>query len=532
MRLALAFALLAIASMGLQREASAKGGQPREGQKPERGDPVADAARAAGNRQFGLLINGGPLSHHPLGVTCLTPNNRAPAVAGASGVGGDFMTPDMHAAWLYSQAYNRTIVAHPDYPDGDLCRVETTADGSSRRSLARLGSPARAVTQPPKDLFEAARRGSEEDVSRFLAGSPIDGLDVFGMSALAWATARGNLPVVAHLASRGADPWGGSYGIGLSAVRISIVLGRAETFRRLLSLKPKPMPRWPAYVLADAVASGNTEIVSHILAEPHEPYRDSGDLPPAETMALVLDRQPEKLVGGLAAANAARDVAMDRQPTSVADDLLIRALDRSDRLDLVLLALSKGANPNATTGRAPWQTALGLAARGFAPTSIDAVKALLGAGADVNLMAGDRRPLWHAASTLKMGRLPDDTAERARAIFLLLIRHGADPKLSNVDGKPPIWSMLFPMTSAPNTLDGSFMTAELLALFVGAGMDVNALWNGRSVLTEVVTQAGQASPLALALRQAGAVGIGTASGPVAGSSRVEPRYRNDHTGAR
>jgi ankyrin repeat protein len=512
----------------------ARAQQDNAGAKSARGDPVADAEAAIRRLNFGLLISHGLFSHEPPGVKCLTPEGRAPVVAGPSGTGQHNITPAVQEAWLYSQAYNRTIVSHPDYPDGDLCRVETTADGSSRRSLARLGSPARAVTQPPRDIFEAARRGSEEDVSRFLAGMPINGLDVFGMSALAWATARGNLPVVAHLASRGADPWGGSYGIGLSAVRISIVLGRAETFRRLLSLKPKPkpMPRWPAYMLSDAVASGNTEIVSHILAEPHEPYRDSGDLPPAETMALVLDRQPEKLVGGLAAANAARDVAMDRQPTSVADELLIKALDRSERLDLVLLALSKGANPNAKTGRAPWQTALGLAAQGFSPTAIDAVKTLLAAGADVNLMAGDRRPIWHAARTLQLGPVSSETKERATEIFRLLLQNGADPRLPNVDGKPPLWLMLFPRPHEPNTLDGSFMTAELLLLLAGAGMDVNALWNGRSVLAEVEKQAGPESPLAASLRQAGGAAIGTASGPVSDPRPAERGFRNDETGAR
>jgi hypothetical protein len=89
--------------------------------------------------------------------------------------------------------------------------------------------------------------------------------------------------------------------------------------------------------------------------------------------------------------------------------------------------------------------------------------------------------------------------------------------------------MLFPRFREPNTLDGSFMTAELLLLFAGAGMDVNALWNGRSVLAEVVKQAGPDSPLAASLRQVGGVAIGTASGPVADPRLAERRFRNDET---
>jgi hypothetical protein len=511
MRLALGFVLLISSLAWLAPVARAQPAQPSDAaQRVERGDPVAGAEAAAKSGEFGLFTNSGPLSYHPLGVTCLTPEGHAPAVAGPSGVDGDYMTPEMHAAWIYSQAYNRVIVAHPDYPDGDLCRVEAAGDGGSRRWIARLGSPVRAITQPPKDLFEASRRGTMDDVSRFLAGMPIDSLDGFGMSALAWATARGNLPVIEYLASKGADPWRSGSGIFFSAVRMSIALGRGETFRRLLALKPKPQPRWPAYVLRDAVASGNTEIVRHILAEPHEPYGGFGDLPPAETVALVLDGQPKP----------------------VADDLLIRALERSENLDLVLLALSKGANPNATTGRAPWQTALGLAARGFAPTSIDAVEALLAAGADVNLMAGDRRPLWHAAWTLKLGPVSSETKERATAIFRLLLQNGADPKLPNVDGKPPIWSMLFPLIYAPDELDGSFMTAGLLALSVAGGMDINALWIGRSVLAEVVKQAGPDAPLAMWLRDAGAQEIGLAVGKSDGARLLDDRLRRQTHQAR
>ena len=194
-------------------------------------------------------------------------------------------------------------------------------------------------------------------------------------------------------------------------------------------------------------------------------------------------------------------------PKTTANDLLIRSVSSSgsDHIDSVRLALSQGADPNATTAPSGRRsTALGISAAGFNDTSLQAVRLLLAAGADVNLMSDDRRPIWQAANTMMLSRTWNEVDDRAKQIFLVLAHAGADLKLPNADGKPPIWSMLFPIKYDPGKLDPMFVTPDLLHLFVDNGMDINARWNGHLVLSEVERQAGPNSKLVQDLQACGA----------------------------
>jgi hypothetical protein len=419
----------------------------------------------------------------PPGIICFTPFGQAPA-ARANVSFGDLITPEVATSVAYATAYNRALVDQPGYPDADLCRAFMPTDVSQRRSLSDVSKPARPVSGPPHTLFEAARRGKVADAKRLPPTQSIDAVDGVGMTPLAWATARNNLPVVEVLIAHGADPWAASGSYGGSSVYWAAKLGRTALFERLVLLGHRPFKIWPRRFVEAAAIGGSVQITRHILAEPHEPYQSAGNFAPAQTMALIL-------------ADA---------PKTTANDLLIRSVSssESDHIDSVRLALSQGADPNATALSGRRSTALGISAAGFNETSLQAVRVLLAAGADVNLMSDDRRPIWQAANTMMLSRTWNEVDDRAKQIFLALVHAGADLKLPNADGKPPIWSMLFPIKYDPGKLDPMFVTPDLLHLFVDNGMDINARWNGHLVLSEVERQAGPHSRIAQDLRACGA----------------------------
>lgn len=450
----------------------------------ENPDPVAAAVAAARSGHFGLVVGGGWGSRMPPGIICFTPFGQAPATR-ADVSFGDVITPEVAASQSYATAYNRALVDQPGYPDADLCRAILPAEVSRRHSPSDVSRPARPVTGPPRTLFEAARRGKVADAKHFLPTQSINAVDGVGMTPLAWATARNNLPVVELLIAQAADPWAASDSSSGSSVYWAAKLGRTALFDRLVLLGYRPFKIWPRRFVEAAAIGGSVQITRHILAEPHEPYQSAGNFPPAQTMALIL-------------ADA---------PKTTANDLLIRSVSSSgsDHIASVRLALSQGADPNATTAPSGRRsTALGISAAGFNETSLQAVRLLLAAGADVNLMSDDRRPIWQAANTMMLSRTWNEVNDRAKQIFLILVHAGADLKLPNADGKPPIWSMLFPIKYDPGKLDPMFVTPDLLRLFVDNGMDINARWNGRLVLSEVERQAGPNSKLAQDLRACGA----------------------------
>jgi len=231
-----------------------------------------------------------------------------------------------------------------------------------------------------------------------------------------------------------------------------------------------------------AMQGGDPSIFKHIIAEPHDGVRLNllrYPLPDAAMFELVLKDQPE-----------------------LAQPLLLEAMDYpGDRPDLVRLALAHGANPNVVEN---YESPLARAAKGIESQSVEIVDVLLKAGADPNMPAHRTRPVWEAVRMLKLDGRIDEFDGRAKANFHRLVAAGADLKLPNWQGLPPIWFLMFPYSSDHNTLDASFITPELLQMLVQNGMDVNAEWNGKRVLGPVEAQAGRDSELAQTLRRLGA----------------------------
>lgn len=443
-------------------------------------DASADAAAAADRGEFGMILTGNRFARS-IGLACFTPHGRPPRIL-AELPHGDVYDETVRRWSAYARTYNRTLVDHPRFPDPDLCRAVTEEEERSGFE-PKPDRAARPVAARPVTLHQAARRGGRRDLARLLRAAEVDATDGVGMTALAWAVARGNRIAIDSLLSAGADPWVGNPGQRTGAVYWAAALGRRSDFERLADLPGRPFTQWPALFQAAAVSSGEIGIVERMLAEPHDPFRleflHSG-LPAAEMLAPVL-----------------------RANRSIADRLLVRAVDRERRVDLVRLALEHGADPNAVD---PYETALGLAAKGIGEESVEIVDLLLRAGADPNRISHRTRPVWNAATSMRIDRDRGEWTARARTILLRLIAAGARLDLPDDQGRPPISFVLFPARWGHWQLDTpvSPQVIELIELLAAHGMDVNATWEGRRILSAVEEQAGRDSPLAVALRRLGA----------------------------
>jgi ankyrin repeat protein len=446
-----------------------------------------DAEQAAKEDVFGLIGTGDArFSSLPAGAICFTPGGQAPLTLTSYGH-GDYITAEVSAHVRYAAAYNRALVERPDYPYRDLCRARTDADNEIRIDEPKLiTKPARAVSAPPRDLFEAARRGSSRDLSRHLDSSSVNVSDSVGMTALAWAVARDNRAAIDLLLSAGANPWLAGrtrmHGETEGAAFWAAALGRGDLFARLAELPGRPFESWSPTYLSAALAGGDPAILKHMLAERHEDIRLEylrSPLPSAAMFELALKRHPD-----------------------LAQPLLFEAMGHpGDRPDLVRLALARGANPNAVKD---YESPLAKAAKGLESRSVEIVDLLLKAGADPNMPSHRTRPVWEAVRMLTLDGKVDEFDRRATAIFHRLVAAGADLKQPNWQGLPPIWFLLFPYSYDHGTLDASFITPPLLEMLVQNGMDVNAEWNGRRVLGPVEAQAGRDSELAQTLRRLGA----------------------------
>jgi hypothetical protein len=447
-------------------------------------DPAGDARAAATRGEFGLIVTGDArFMAFPRGLTCLTPNRQAPRVL-VSYRHGDAIEQRDGRWFAYAEAYNRTLAILPDYPDADLCRLHVQSDDQSFWRNFHIAEAARPASGPVHNLHEAARRGSPADVRNWLQNTPVDAFDAFGMTALSWAVARDNRAAAEALLSAGANPWAVRDAFDGDAIFWSATLGRPAWFEQLSRMHGRPFESWSPRHLQGAMAGGDAAIVAHMLGEAHERVRaqDLGDpLPNTAVMDLVL-----------------------RDDRSLADPLLLRAVQREPRLDLVTLALAHGASPNARGPNSGDDPALVTAAHGFSAASVPIVEALLRAGADPNIDGRWRRPVWTAIGTMHLDDNVSEIDRYARAIFDRLLAAGADINLPNFQGRPQIWALLFPYGYSHRQLDASFVTPQLLELLVRSGLDLNARQQGERVLPLVEAQAGRNSVLAVTLRRLGA----------------------------
>jgi len=447
----------------------------------------ADAEAAARDGEFGVIDTSdheNDQAPNGWGTICFTPFGRVPLVLSQYGL-GDYTRPGDGIRLAYISAYNRTLVEQPNYPYRDLCRTLTTDDQTlvnQDRSLVTIA--ARTVKGPPRDLFEAARRGSAQEVRRFINRKSLNAVDNVGMTALGWAVARNNRPALNVLLSAGAKPW--TQGVySYDSVYWAAALGRQTMFERLARVGGRLFRSWPSYYLSAALTGNNRAILRTMLTQQHDEVRIeflSRPLPDPAMFELLFAKHPE-----------------------LATKLLFKAMPLyfDSRPDLVRLALANGADPNAVQD---YKTPLLLAADSIEPHSLEVLDLLLKGGADPNLRKLRSLPVWEA-----YGSIQSDESGRhwkptglPRAKYDRLIAAGASLKLPNWQGLPPIWFLLFPFSFDRTRFDSSMVTPKLLEMLVRDGLDLNAEWNGKRVLGDVEDRTGPDSELAKTLRRLGA----------------------------
>lgn len=123
-------------------------------------------------------------------------------------------TPKRHLNQDFARRYNLSLLGHPRFPYGDICRAgrDTSQRGYAPAApMDLLGFRDLRVTESPIDLHEAARRGTIESLGLLLASSSprdVNQRDMFGMTALAWAVAYNRPDHVRLLLDAQADPRG------------------------------------------------------------------------------------------------------------------------------------------------------------------------------------------------------------------------------------------------------------------------------------------------------------------------------------
>lgn len=460
-----------------------------------RANPEEEARRAAAGGQFGMvMLRGHRGMIWPVGVHCYTPYRLPPATLVIRGRGGVIDLEDASdpgAAYeRYGEQYNRALIDAPGFPFADLCGP---SDQTPYRSsgIGGLGSVDRAARVPvhgSTTLHEAARRGTVAEIRRRLRTADLDTLDPFGMTALAWAVARDRPDVVDLLLGAGADPVAGENGpYNFTAVMVAIFLGRVALLDRMVEASPAVTATpWTWQHVAAAERSDSAAMIRRIHGSPHSPvlYPELDNLTPSAEAAHVL---------------------IELHGQSAADAFLATGA-RMGRLDLMRLALDAGADPNFESRNGGGRP-LGSAVRLYGEARNPAVRMLLAAGADVNLPAAQgrfsERVIWHAVRyAIKDG--PGPASPEDEDLVRMLLDAGADVRSPDVDDIPPVWTVLFAPRVEFDEL-GSAPPPWAIVMLARHGMDLNVRRDGRRVLEVVEEQQGPGSPLAVALREAGAL---------------------------
>ena len=189
-------------------------------------------------------------------------------------------------AWTYDyvRRFNIAVVNNPTYPFRDLC------SGVSSDTKSELTTRS-AWLESTKDLTHdgtiasAARLGQLYEVQKLLAdGGDVNAQDVFGYAALAWASLRGDTPLVQLLLNSGAVADGNcrsctrNLNLAISAFSLEIVRLLVEHSADL-NAASHTLP-WNDFLdgvylggapLNTSVRFGNAEIVKYLLSQGADP---------------------------------------------------------------------------------------------------------------------------------------------------------------------------------------------------------------------------------------------------------------------
>ena len=472
------------------------------------GDPAGDAAAAAAAGDFRLIWSASMAGHGVIGAHCRFPeyhpiSHLQPLLlttrAYSDGIVlGECDTdprpvhcvtnPRMDA---YAPIYNQAIIAHPAFPYADLCEPPRTVLRSDRPNPARpqtLAAPRRVLTEFPRNIGEAARRGTPaavRDLIRSSSREMIDRPDDFGLTPLAWAVIEQRDDIARMLMAAGADPLAGCRSAWARIEPLPITLALVTRQHRLVdsmltaSVIERVTP-WSPALVETAVRGDHARLVRRMLSEPHR------DLSTSWLMLRALESGSETTLR-----------AIIEQSSDAGPALLEAALNRGDPAQ-VQRALQM--RPPLGPGRNPNQSPLGMAVQRLDPDVDDIVELLLDAGAAPDspaqwgeAMGTSSAPAtalaalvihasWSTQDQREIGPadLKLDAAQR-RALELLLAR-GASIRAAAYDGRPLAVLLATGRYDPRRTTSGLGVRPGWITRLVRAGMDVNTTWLGSTAL--------------------------------------------------
>ena len=341
---------------------------------------------------------------------------------------------------------------------------------------------------PAAPLADAAMQGDEDRVRALIAeGADVNAAQGDGMTALHWAAERGNVKVAEMLLTAGADVRAVTRLGGYTPLHRASQNGHGAVARLLLQAgsDPEAVTEGTGGVtpLHFAAGAGVVDVVSALLdygADPNVREAEWGQTPLMFAAASNRTRAiAELLRRGADPSVTARVLDVDEYDRLGKE--VLKGLKAGMKLEEALAAAKAkppepGYKDMPSDGNVPYQkmvgtygglTALLLAARNG---NIEAVRALLDGGADINEMsAGDRTsPLL--VSTIN-GRWD---------VAMELVSRGADPNLASAPGGTPLYATIdvqwLPATRFPRHTHNMFQQTpylELMEALLEAGADPN-----------------------------------------------------------
>ncbi|MBW8848230.1 MAG: ankyrin repeat domain-containing protein [Burkholderiales bacterium] len=290
---------------------------------------------------------------------------------------------------------------------------------AARAELARLPLP-----YTREAFVAAARDGNAKVVDLFIAaGIDVNAVDGDGVPALAYAGSQGDLPRVRALLRAGAKADLPIYSRAVSQaspLSWTAISGQDEALRLMLATRPAPEMVEGAFVVA--AGGGHPRTIDLLLAHGVD-LKKMGGLALRDT-TVWLGRDADRIA-------AARHLVELGVPIDAADEegwtLLLQSLNQQ-RPDHVAFALQAGADPNHRCACSGYEeggfNALGVALLQSPPPSVELLRALLAAGADVRWRSNTgRTPLLIA---LKQP-VPD--------LIITLLNAGAQAGDHDADGR-------------------------------------------------------------------------------------------------
>ncbi|GJL95076.1 MAG: hypothetical protein DHS20C05_14810 [Hyphococcus sp.] len=387
----------------------------------EAGEPEREARRAASREDFKLFRRNIILgSSNVLGLTCTmrmvdSHDFFRNSYAISDVRTGPSQVRSENAMDEYIRRYNQAIIKNKKTPFRDVCRVMNEGDSSAYISESFPYSSTRLFKTIKEDqveaalplstesalpvytLIDAARAGDEDKVRKLTSKSSVNRTDRFGMTALGWAIVRGHLNAVELLVESGADLEIQSGVSSRTPLMWAIYADRKEIFEYLLNAG------------ADVNGSGSKLDDDEIEIRTRSSRKSLLERP-VYTAAI---RGSVYYLRTLHEAGA--KIEYDHEVSALSWAIL------GGDLAAAKLLLELGADPNHETSLGyeydeKHMSALVLAAES---ENIEAVKLLLAAGANINLVNNKGE-----GSALHM-------AIEARNLPLveLLLEHGADPNV-------------------------------------------------------------------------------------------------------